>query len=540
MKQVQICLLFLLPFLISTQNTFAQPWTSIQKMGSSDQQAQDFLGISTAISDTFMVAGAWWEDGDPFVNSSGAAYIYKLTPAGQWVEIQKLSSPNPESLGYFGFAVAIEGDFLLVTAQNEDEGSIVNAGAVYVYRRESGDVWTLEDRLIANDGQNGDLFGSAIALTKDYALIGSHEHSLDENGENFLDQAGAAYLFKRQSNNTWTQIRKLVAMDRTADANFGRYLDIDNLGLVIGAFRLDHGTSPLQAGAAYAAYCNDSLLIWGYDNVTSADLIKFTASDPGNFDDFGWDVAISGKWAVIGKSGESDLPNGGIQGNTGAAYFFRWENGAWVEKQKVYASDFQQTGQFGRSIGIDGRVCVIGAGTAFEDVAGGDTVFGAGAAYVFELQTNNEWKEVQKLAGTQRTPNDLFGESVDVSGRNIVVSAWSADSLPDTVLLDGGALYMYQRDELLEPLGIAEWPTLTHVRLLDNPTSTGILRIQNTGLPFEGHIQVISMTGQLLAAQNPYLTKDWKTDLSRLPSGTYFVRIHREGYRPQMLKWAKQ
>ncbi|MCB0851141.1 MAG: FG-GAP repeat protein, partial [Bacteroidetes bacterium] len=503
---------FLFLLIIQTSfHVFPQSWNLTQKSRSSDHDNGDNLGISVAINDTLFFAGAWWEDGDPFVSTSGAAYIYQKMPNGQWQQIQKLNSPNPEPLGYYGFSVAVDENYALIGAYNEDEGGTGNAGAVYAYRRGANHLWELEDRLIASDGQNGDLFGYSVAITGEYALIGAPENDYDENGGELKDGAGTAYMFKRQPDGKWNQLRKLIALDREEGDHFGKYLDIDNLGLVIGAFDADNGFSQFGVGKAYGGRCNDTLIFWGPDNITSSDLLAFSSSDKDNFENFGWDVAISGKWAVIGKSGESNQPGGGFGGNTGAAYFFYWDNGQWVEKQKVYASDFDQNSFFGRSIGIDGSVCVIGAGTARTDANGQNPKNGAGAAYVFELQPNGKWAEVGKIAGTQRNFNDLFGEAVDVSGTHIVVGAWQADSVGNEVFSDGGAVYVFERNEALEAKSL---PVQSNLKLINHPLASGKLQFLNHGkMPLDLKIRVLTLQGQEVYTNDLQMYQSYVIDL---------------------------
>jgi hypothetical protein len=522
----------------------AQSWLPPQIIGSSDQQAGDNLGISVAISDSFMVAGAWWEEGENGsnnpVNSSGAVYIYRLQPDGQWAEVQKLISPNRESLGYFGFYVAIEEEHVLIGAFNEDHSGAGNAGRVYAYHLNGAGLWVLDDALMISNPGNNDYFGRNLAMAGGYALIGTNNDDTDAAGENFMEDAGAAYLFKRQPDHTWQQIRKLVAFDREVGDNFGKYVDMDRLGLVIGAFKKDQGFETLDGGAAYGAYCNDSLLIWGYDNVTSADLKKILPADRNNFEVFGWDVAISGKWAVIGKSGETDQPGGGFGSNTGAAYFFHWENGNWVQKQKVYAPDFSQGAFFGRAIGIDNRVCVIGAGSERRDGNGQNPVTGAGAAYVFELQENNQWVAVQKLAGEARHVNDLFAEdAVDVYGTHVAIGAWLADDINGTELLDGGVVYIFERDA---PLTSAQHVVArSDILLMGNPSADGLLHLRNISNEQlqPASVRVYSMEGYLVAQEENVHAMEWQIDLSHLATAMYVVHVRREGYIPLVMRWVR-
>lgn len=533
--KIKPLLLILLTF-TGWQSATAQSWNPIQKLGSLDQEPADNLGISTAISDSFMLVGAWWEDGDPFFSSAGAAYVYQRQADGSWAEVQKLPSPNPENLGYFGFNVAISDSFMLVGAFNHDVDTFGNAGMAYVYHLGANGQWGLETSLIAGDQHNADLFGHAVALIDGYALIGAYGNDYDENAANYIDGAGAAYIFKREANASWTQIRKLVAYDRSEDANFGKYLDLDKEGLLIGAFRADESNGSLfEVGAAYGIYWNDTMLLTGPDQVQSSDLLRFSPADQDNLEKFGWDVALSGRWAVVGKSNETDQPGGGNGSNTGAAYFFYWENGQWIEKQKVYASDFATNSFFGRAIAIDGSACVIGAGTAATDANGANPINGAGAAYVFELRSNGLWQEVAKLAGTNRNSNDLFGEAVDISGTSIVVGAWRADTLGGVEIIDGGAIYLYERDAALAIEGSQE---LSGINFFQQSQSQ--LGLQNTGsLNMPVRIELSSLSGQTLYTEDLQLGTSWSHDFAALAAGVYLLQVQSSNLRPLTWKWIK-
>lgn len=538
-------LIFLSIFLCSTMTLPGQSWDLMQKLGSSDQEPGDNLGISVAISGSYMIAGAWWEErpGTPEVGltSAGAAYLYKLQSNGTWVQTQKLESPHREILGYYGFYVAMAGDYAMVGAFNEDHDETVNAGAnaglVYAYHRNANDVWVLDDSLKIESKGNNEYFGVCIAMTEDYALIGADGYDYDEAGANFMDNAGAAFLFKRQPNNQWEQVRQFVAHDRAPADQFGRNLDIDKRGLVIGAFHKDQDFGTFQTGAAYAFTCGDTDC--DLSQVTSASLKKLVAPDQNSFEVFAWDAAISGKWVVCGKSGESDQPGGNNGSSTGAAYFFHWENNQWVGKQKVYAPDFSSFAKFGRAIAMDGPVCVIGAGGESEDANGQHTISGAGAAYVYELQSDNKWMPVEKLIGTWRGIGDLLGEdAVDVDGSRVAAGAWLADTLNGNEIIDGGAVYVYERDspitatkEVLRPDGVT---------VLNNPSVDGMLILHNLDeTSVDASMQIFSVQGEIVFYKGKLDGTGYEADLSHLPAGVYFVQINRSGYLTETLKWLK-
>ena len=541
MRNSILYLLVILSLLSNSFSLLAQSWDLKQKLGSHDQEPADNLGISVAISDSFMIAGAWWEEGEDGtnapINSSGAAYIFRLGTNGVWNEVQKLISPHREVLGYFGFYVAIDAGYILVGAYNEDHSGVGNAGVVYAYHLSPNDEWVLDDSLMVSNPGNNDNFGRNFSLGGAYALIGADNQDTDAAGGNSLEDAGAAYIYKRQPDNTYVQVSKLVATDREAGDHFGKYVDIDETGVVIGAFKKDGGVGLLESGVAYAAYC----AACNFDNLTSAVLRRIVPGDQNSFEAFGWDVAISGRWAVIGKSSEADQPGGGTGSNTGAAYFFYWENNQWVEKQKVYAPDVSTGAHFGRAVAMDGSVCVIGAGNEWEDAIGQHSLSGAGAAYIFELQGNNQWLAVEKVAGTRRAVNDLFGEdAVDVNGSQVVVGAWLADTITNVEVIDGGAIYIFEREF---PVSVADHVEKNNeVIVLGNPSADGLLRIRFDD-PFSflssGWLRIVSVDGHQLLRQEISVGDESSIDLSMLSPGLYLVQVSRQGYIPQTLKWIR-
>ena len=76
---------------------------AIDRLLSSDWEQGDNIGISIAIDGEYMLTGAWWEDNVPFVNSAGAAYLFKKDNMDNWSEVIKWESPKCRSSGLFWF-----------------------------------------------------------------------------------------------------------------------------------------------------------------------------------------------------------------------------------------------------------------------------------------------------------------------------------------------------------------------------------------------------------------------------------------------------
>jgi hypothetical protein len=184
---------------------------------------------------------------------------------------------------------------------------------------------------------------------------------------------------------------------------------------------------------------------------------------------------------------------------------------------------------------------VIGAGNEWEDANGQHSLSGAGAAYVFELQGNNQWLAVEKIAGTRRGVNDLFGEdAVDVSGSNVVVGAWLADTITNVEVIDGGAIYIFQRNF---PVAVADPVEKNDViTIVNNPSADGRLSLRYTDQSLTRSsdvVRIISLDGQLLFQQERNIGDEGSIDMSGLSPGMYLVQVSRHGYIPQTLKWIR-
>ena len=84
----------------------------------------------------------------------------------------------------FGISVAISGNLAISGAQQDDDIA-PNAGAAYIFER-SSTLWLQRAKLIAEDAKAGDLFGNAVAISGETALVGAP--GVDDAGP----EAGAA------------------------------------------------------------------------------------------------------------------------------------------------------------------------------------------------------------------------------------------------------------------------------------------------------------------------------------------------------------
>ncbi|KAA3645690.1 MAG: sortase [Chloroflexi bacterium] len=173
------------------------------------------------------------------------------------------------------------------------------------------------------------------------------------------------------------------------------------------------------------------------DLIGAAHQALLIANDPGTSDAFGWSVAISGNRAVVGAPNEDPDFGGGPVSDAGAVYVFVKDGFTWVQEAKLTADDPDANDLFGIDVDIDGNTIVIGA--VGEDP---NTTDNAGAAYVFK-RLGGVWYQQAKLVASDFDEEDSFGTSVAIDGFTIVVGAPDHD---DGVFVDMGAAYIFQQN----------------------------------------------------------------------------------------------
>lgn len=154
---------------------------------------------------------------------------------------------------------------------------------------------------------------------------------------------------------------------------------------------------------------------------------KLSAADAFDGQLFGRSLAVHGNTAVVGAPNHSVSTDG-----SGAAYVYVRNETGWQFQQKLTASDATPQSFFGISVAVDNDTIVVGA----HGVANA-----SGAAYVFS-RSGNTWVQQQKLTGSENSPFDSFGLSVDIKGDRIVCGAFGNS---DFNTITWGSAYAFTR-----------------------------------------------------------------------------------------------
>lgn len=198
-------------------------WLFAEKLVLADPRPFDGFGRALALDGDTLVVGAGGDEGR--YGTPGRATFFTRTPDGWQQQDQVVSTVYEDG---FSRALALEGDTAAVGAWfTAVKPGQVQQGAVYVYRR-SGAGWQLEQVLAASDGNEFDLFGTAVALRGNILFAGAPAAVDPDTGIE-----GYVQLFVHDGT-LWQPDARLTHAPAD-NGDFGYTLAADGAALLIGA-----------------------------------------------------------------------------------------------------------------------------------------------------------------------------------------------------------------------------------------------------------------------------------------------------------------
>lgn len=151
-------------------------------------------------------------------------------------------------------------------------------------------------------------------------------------------------------------------------------------------------------------------------------------------DVYGNDVAISGRFAIVGAASEDGSGTGvnpapdDLAANAGAVYVYERINGVWTFHSYLKASNTDANDAFGADVVIDGDLLAVSATGESSNATGinGDEAnndaMNSGAVYIFRLE-GDTWVQEAYLKASNSDTNDRFGTALALDGDTLVVGA---------------------------------------------------------------------------------------------------------------------
>jgi hypothetical protein len=491
---------------VQPRSTFPLKQLGIVKASHPSERAQFGDAVALSGDGNTMAVGAKAEssaatgvngnESDASAFNAGAVYVFARA-GDRWVQQAYLKASNAGVNDHFGHMVALSGDgnTLAVSAYfegsratgvngNDDDDSMAQSGAVYVFTR-TGGTWSQQAYLKASNTGEGDQFGFALALSDDGNTLAAGaigEDSADSriNGNQADDTAGSAgavYVFTR-AGRSWSQQAYIKPSGRggaRANELFGYSVALSASGdtLAVGAYD-ESGASNIingpeeslgdpavlradfrQPGTGAVFVFTRRGTVWSREAY-----LKAATQDPG--DSLGAWVAISDDGNTVAASApdEDSLTTGvdavqaGHSGrigtlddvSSGAVYVFVRTGTRWSQQASFKASNSGIEDWFGLRLALSGDGSTLAVSAPNED-GGAKGINGrqddrsapdAGAVYLY-TRTGATWTFQSYVKGSDTEAFDEFGSGVALSRQGtLVVGARSEDGVTDS-----GAVYLF-------------------------------------------------------------------------------------------------
>jgi len=330
-------------------------WALLQTLTPSPVNAGTLFGDSLAFDETgtTLIVGAARSDFGGLTDA-GEVYVFRRD-GDQFIARQVLQAASPQNQALFGLFVSLSanGDTLVIG----EGGANGNAGRVGVYTLDQ-DMFQARTLITPNDATTGDLFGTVALSADGQTLIVGAPGADTAIGTD----VGKAYLFTR-TGDTFSQRTILNPSQPTSQMRFGD-------GLI--SISADGTTFAIASRSPQRVY------IYNRSGIIASEVQRVEVPFSGDAR-FGLFTALTGNGNTlyVGQVGA----NGDATTRAGRILRYERENGNFVERETITASDTTSELFFGGNVGVtpDGGTLVTGAV--------GATVNGAtnaGKAYVLE------------------------------------------------------------------------------------------------------------------------------------------------------------
>lgn len=439
-------------------------------------------GTMAALTEKWAVVSTHQAD-DRGAGSDGAVQVFNAV-TGAWV--RRIHAPGPPAGSLFGAAVAVSGDTALIGAPGQNGG----LGAAFVVNLSTGAVL----RTLTGPGIMSDVrFGWSVAILADTLAVGAYN---DDGGK------GAVYLFRAT---TGAFITKLTAAGGGPMDAFGKSLAGDGTILAVGAPQAD-----ADRGAVYF-----------YDQITGALIDRHQPATSVAGNQVGFRLAMQGGYVVMGgvtgrcfrrnlaldqttellssvAVGSSFSKGVAISGSLiavgepaagtlkGAVHLFRTEDGAFLQRLTAPLTPDEPL-EFGSAIALDGNTLLASA------PADSTQESGAGAAFLLRpLSTTMRYDKV--IAQGDAAPTvpevsvgkigDVFinsdGETLFSTSLGGAGSNGGKDSAAITEVSGDGTFTMPMKSRL--PFGSSKTGAVSRLTMNDIDVAVGAVTLTGPGM----------------------------------------------------------
>jgi len=388
---------------------------------------------------------------------SGAVMIFSKNSTGNWVSNQIITAQTPTAGHYFGDAIALYDDTLVIGAY----GYGGENGQVWVYTNSTDGVWHYSTEI--GSTISNDQFGKAVAVNDKWLAIGGPNATVSGQAE-----AGHVRIYQKSSGGSWVHPKDIYGYIRS-HARLGTSLALNGDTIAVGSPGI----------SANGTVGGGDVLI--YDLTAEPDpvlLQRLLSPKIGVNAHFGTSLSTDGNLLAVGA------PNYTVS-DYGQVAVFQYDGTQWNDGRVLPHFGLDALARFGNGVAVkrnhilssapvDTISSVSGAGCVFlhslpqtwhlygqqiseflgkqvdinqtrmltstpNEKAGSMSY--AGAAYLYRRH-GRQWVLEQKFTEPVQAELNLFGYS-SALGRNALIISAIGNDTPDA---EAGRVYVYERN----------------------------------------------------------------------------------------------
>ena len=385
-------------------------WNIGQKIVHGDRDVGDFFGSTVAIDSNWAFASSLDDLGSN--QNAGAVYVYSKDT--NWAQVQKIV-PNYRSAGeVFGSKIAVDGDKLMVC---NDVGS-GDTLKLYYFQLNGSNVWE-QQQIITNGFTNKS--ATSIDIEDGYTYVG-------------ISRQGKVLVYGL-SGNTWSLDQTIIG---SSGNRFGVSVAVEDDLLAVGAFWDDfdeNGQNNVNKAGSVKLYARNGSNPWSLDS-------KAVSPNREANGYFGWDVELMNGELYVG-SYTTDYQ--GLN-QAGAVYRLAYDT-SWANIQTISPEEYFSGGIFGYAIDTDDDRLVVGH-RRHSGLVNGNTLTWEGASHLFILNDSNEMEEIETFYSTNRNGGDEFGLDVALYGASAIIGSFfdQTDENNGNAVPQAGAAHLFDGD----------------------------------------------------------------------------------------------
>ena len=284
------------------------------------------------------------------------------------------------------------------------------------YLREPATIPPYLQFLNATDGMRGDYFGHlSLSVHGDYAAVSAFK-------ENTARNVYRIFMYERQSNGSWMPTDILLD-ESIPESAFSEPISIGSYVHIVGD-RL------FTAGAIRQAENKLKGVIHLFERQNDKTWLYQASIESPNVG-IGLPLIFEDNTLFASARGDHEVK--------GAVYVYEEQiDGTWIEQAKINAEDLLETEVFGRDLTFSAGHLFVSSYIPAENLGNQ----GSGNVYVFELQSDNTWKQTAKIESPTGEPTDQFGRDITTAGHQFLTSV---TNFGGSSIYATGQIYVYEK-----------------------------------------------------------------------------------------------